>query len=147
MSQFWERVYASVIAPIDSLVSPQSAFNGIFLLLTVLFCVGVYMLRAGRVLRLRSLRRLLFPRRVFLHPSAKLDYKYYVLAAIMRVGILGSMVVSSAAVAGLVLFALEKLLGAGDARGSTALCGFADRNGHPGGDVRSRLLDFASPDA
>jgi sterol desaturase/sphingolipid hydroxylase (fatty acid hydroxylase superfamily) len=77
----------------------------------VLFCVGVYMLRAGRVLRLRSLRRLLFPRRIFLHPSAKLDYKYYVIAAIMRVGILGSMVVSSAAVAGLVMFALEKLLG------------------------------------
>jgi sterol desaturase/sphingolipid hydroxylase (fatty acid hydroxylase superfamily) len=108
---FWERLYASVIAPLDSLVSPQSAFNGIFLISTLLFCVLVYVFRTGRVLRLLSLRRVLFPRRIFLHPSAKLDYKYYVVAAFMRVGVLGSMVISSTAVAGLSLFALEKLFG------------------------------------
>lgn len=111
MTQLWERLYASVIAPIDSLVSPQSAFNGVFLLLTIAFCAGFYVLRTGRVLRLRALRRVLFPRRIFLHPSAKLDYKYYVLAAIMRAGLLGSMVVSSAATAGLIVFALTRIFG------------------------------------
>lgn len=111
MSQFWEHAYASVIAPINTLISPQSPFNGVFLVLTVLFCGGVYAFRSGRVLRLRSLRRVLFPRRIFLHASAKLDYKYYVFATILRVGLLGSMVVSSAATAGLVAFTLEKLLG------------------------------------
>ncbi|MET0276696.1 MAG: sterol desaturase family protein [Pseudorhodoplanes sp.] len=111
MSQFWDRLYASVIAPIDSLVSLHSPFNGLFLLLTVLFCAGVYVLRAGRVLRLRSLRRLLFPRRIFLHASAKLDYKYYVVATIFRAGMLGTMVISSAATAALALFTLEKAFG------------------------------------
>lgn len=109
--QIWERLYATLVAPIDSLISPTSAFNGVFLALTIFFCVAFYALRAGRVLNLRTLRRVLFPSRIFLHPSAKLDYKYYFIATFVRTGLLGSMVISSAATAGIVLFALEKLLG------------------------------------
>jgi sterol desaturase/sphingolipid hydroxylase (fatty acid hydroxylase superfamily) len=62
-------------------------------------------------LRLRTLRRFLLPRRIFLHASAKLDYKYYVVAAALRAGMLGGMVMSSKAVAGLVLVLLTNAFG------------------------------------
>jgi sterol desaturase/sphingolipid hydroxylase (fatty acid hydroxylase superfamily) len=68
-------------------------------------------LHARRPLRLRALRRFLFPRRIFLHASAKLDYKYYVVAAALRAGMLGGMVMSSNAVAGLVLVILTNGFG------------------------------------
>ena len=100
MSQiFWERLLAAIKAPFESFVSPQSSFHVLFLALTLLFCVGVYVRHARRPLRLRTLRRFLLPRRVFLHASAKLDYKYYFIAAALRAGMLGSMVVSSNVVA------------------------------------------------
>jgi sterol desaturase/sphingolipid hydroxylase (fatty acid hydroxylase superfamily) len=96
----WERLLAAIKAPFESLIAPQSSFNLLFLALTLAFCAGIYVLNARRPLRLRTLRRFLLPRRVFLHASAKLDYKYYIVAAALRTGMLGSMIVSSAAVAG-----------------------------------------------
>jgi len=111
VQQFWERLYIATIAPIQSLVSLQSSFNVMFLALTLLFCVGIYSFRAGRFLGLRTLRRLLFPRHIFLHDSAKLDYKYYAIATALRAGVLGSMVVSSSAVAGIATFTLSSVLG------------------------------------
>lgn len=100
MSQlFWERLLAAIKAPFESFIAPTSSFNLFFLALTLAFCAGIYALNARRPLRLRTLRRFLLPRRVFLHDSAKLDYKYYFLVAVLRAGMLGSMIVSSAAVA------------------------------------------------
>lgn len=100
MSQlFWERLLAAVKAPLDSLIAPQSSFNLFFLVLTLAFCAGIYAVNARRPLRLRTLRRFLLPRRVFLHASAKLDYKYYIVATALRAGMLGSMIVSSTVVA------------------------------------------------
>ena len=58
------------------------------------------------------MRRFLLPRRIFLHASARLDYKYYVIAAALRAGMLGSMVISSAAVAGGVIVMLTGAFGA-----------------------------------
>lgn len=103
MSQIvWERLLAAVKAPFDSLVSWQSSFNLLFLALTLAFCTGIYLLRARRPFRLRTLRRFLLPHGVFLHPSAKLDYKYYLVATALRAGMLGSMVISSSAAAAFV---------------------------------------------
>jgi sterol desaturase/sphingolipid hydroxylase (fatty acid hydroxylase superfamily) len=96
---FWERLLAAVKAPLDSLIAPQSSFNLFFLVLTLAFCAGIYAVNARRPLRLRTLRRFLLPRRVFLHASAKLDYKYYIVATALRAGMLGSMIVSSTVVA------------------------------------------------
>src|SRR5215470_670712 len=93
----WERLIAAVRAPFESLIAPQSSFNLFFLALTLAFCAGIYLLHARRPLRLRTLRRFLLPRRVFLHASAKLDYKYYLVATALRAGMLGSMVISSSA--------------------------------------------------
>jgi sterol desaturase/sphingolipid hydroxylase (fatty acid hydroxylase superfamily) len=109
---FWERLLAAVKAPLVSLVSPQSSFNLLFVGLTLLFCAAIYALNARRPLRLRTLRRFLLPRRIFLHASARLDYKYYVIATALRAGMLGSMVISSAAVAGAVIAALNGAFGA-----------------------------------
>lgn len=112
MSQvFWERLLAAIKAPFESFVSPQSSFNLLFLALTLLFCAGVYARHARRPLRLRTLRRFLLPRRIFLHASAKLDYKYYVVATALRAGMLGGMVVSSSVVAAGVSVLLTKIFG------------------------------------
>ena len=113
MSQvFWERLLAAAKAPFESLVSPQSSFNLLFLLLTLVFCAAIYARHARRPLRLRTLRRFLLPRRIYLHPSAKLDYKYYVIAAALRAGMLGSMVLSSNLVATGVIATLTGTFGA-----------------------------------
>jgi sterol desaturase/sphingolipid hydroxylase (fatty acid hydroxylase superfamily) len=109
---FWERLLAAIKAPFESFVSLQSSFHLLFLALTLLFCAGVYARHARRPLRLRTLRRFLLPRRVFLHASAKLDYKYYVIAAALRAGMLGSMVVSSNVVAAGINALLTKTFGA-----------------------------------
>jgi sterol desaturase/sphingolipid hydroxylase (fatty acid hydroxylase superfamily) len=108
---FWERLLAAIKAPFESFVSLQSSFHLLFLALTLLFCAGVYARHARRPLRLRTLRRFLLPRRVFLHASAKLDYKYYFIAAVLRAGMLGSMVVSSNVVAAGINALLTKTFG------------------------------------
>jgi sterol desaturase/sphingolipid hydroxylase (fatty acid hydroxylase superfamily) len=108
---FWERLLAAVKAPLESLVAPQSSFNLLFVALTLLFSAAIYALHARRPLRLRTLRRFLLPRRIFLHASAKLDYKYYVIAMALRAGMLGGMVMSSKAVAALVLTGLTNAFG------------------------------------
>ena len=100
---FSERLIAAIKAPFESLISPTSGFSLLFLGLTLLFCAGIYAVRARRPLRLRTLRRFLLPRGVILHASAKLDYKYYFVAAALRAGMLGSMVMSSAAVSHLAI--------------------------------------------
>ena len=113
MSQvFWERLLAAAKAPFESLVSPQSSFNLLFLFLTLAFCAAIYARHARRPLRLRTLRRFLLPRRIYLHPSAKLDYKYYVIAAALRAGMFGSMVISSNLVAAGVVATLTGTFGA-----------------------------------
>ena len=112
MSQLlWERLFAAVKAPFESFLSLQSSFNLLFLGLTLLFCAGVYARHARRPLRLRTLRRFLLPGRIFLHASAKLDYKFYVLAAALRAGMLGSMVVSSSMVAAGTMVLLAGIFG------------------------------------
>lgn len=112
MSQLvWERLTAAIKAPLDSLIAPQSSFNLFFLALTLAFCAGIYAANARRPLRLRTLRRFLLPRRVFLHASAKLDYKYYIVSAVLRAGMLGSMIVSSTLVATGVVGTLIGLFG------------------------------------
>jgi sterol desaturase/sphingolipid hydroxylase (fatty acid hydroxylase superfamily) len=108
---FWERLLAAIKAPFESFISPTSGFNLLFLALTLLFCAGIYAMRARRPLRLRTLRRFLLPRRVILHASAKLDYKYYFVAAALRAGMLGSMVMSSAAVSHLAISLLTGVFG------------------------------------
>ena len=102
---------STLAAPFASFVTFPSNFHVLFLGVTFLFCVGVYALRAKRPLRLRTLRRFLLPRRIFLHPSAKLDYKYYVLISLLRSGMLGGMVISSNALAAFVGFGLTGLFG------------------------------------
>ena len=108
---FWERLLAAIVAPFDSFVAPQSSFNLMFVALTLLFCAGLYARHARRPLRLRTLRRFLLPRRIYLHASAKLDYKYYFVAAMLRAGMLGSMVISSSAMTGVVIAALNGAFG------------------------------------
>jgi sterol desaturase/sphingolipid hydroxylase (fatty acid hydroxylase superfamily) len=108
----WERLFAAIKAPFESLIAPQSSFNLLFLALTFGFCALIYLRHARRPLRLRTLRRFLLPRRIFLHASAKLDYKYYVIMTALRAGMLGSMIVSSAAVAGGLMALLSSAFGA-----------------------------------
>jgi len=92
---FRERLLAAIKAPLESFVTPQSSFNLLFVAMTLLFCAAIYALHARRPLRLRTLRRFLLPRRIFLRASAKPGYKYCVVAAALRSGMLGGMVITS----------------------------------------------------
>jgi hypothetical protein len=38
---FWERLLAAIKAPLESLVTPQSSFNLLFVGLTLLFCAAI----------------------------------------------------------------------------------------------------------
>src|SRR5262249_58140721 len=107
-----DRLFAAIKAPFDSLVAPQSSFNLLFLALTFGFCAVIYVRHARRPLRLHTLRRFLLRRRIYLHASAKLDYKYYLVMTALRAGMLGSMVVSSMAVAAGVMTLLTSTFGA-----------------------------------
>jgi sterol desaturase/sphingolipid hydroxylase (fatty acid hydroxylase superfamily) len=110
--QFWQKLLSAVAAPFESFVVFPSTFHVFFLAVTFLFCVAIYALRARRPFSLTTMRRFILPRRVFLHRSAKLDYQYYPLMVMLRAGMLGSMVVSSGAMASLISHGLRSLLGA-----------------------------------
>jgi hypothetical protein len=45
---FSERLLAAIKAPFESLISPTSGFSLLFLGLTLLFCAGIYAVRARR---------------------------------------------------------------------------------------------------
>jgi sterol desaturase/sphingolipid hydroxylase (fatty acid hydroxylase superfamily) len=109
---FWQKLFGALRAPFESFVVFPSTFHVFFLAVTFLFCVAIYALRARRPFHLTAMRRFILPRRVFLHRSAKLDYQYYPLMVMLRAGMLGSMVVSSGAMAGVVSYSLQSLFGA-----------------------------------
>jgi sterol desaturase/sphingolipid hydroxylase (fatty acid hydroxylase superfamily) len=99
--------------PVQALLSLSSPYNLAFLMCGLLFGTSLYLAARKRPLSLRALRRFLLPARVFLHPSAKLDYKYYFVIMALRGVLLGSMILSSALVAGVVFAALAHLFGPG----------------------------------
>ncbi len=112
MSQhYWQDFLNAVAAPFRGFFVIESAFSLIFLASAFVFCAGIYALRAKRRLRWRTLRRFILPKRILLHPSARLDYRFYFFIGALRAGMLGAMVISSGVMAALVAQALGGMTG------------------------------------
>jgi len=102
--------------PVVRLVSLDDALGLPWLIGAALF-VGLFAaiarLRAGRSRpRLRALVRLVFPRRVWWHPSSRLDYKLFVLNSVLVAGVIDLLIVGPGAWRGWVKGGLTLLLGA-----------------------------------
>ena len=89
-------VLADAIAtPLRNLVTPTYWLNVYFMLSTFAIVVAVFAAhRRGRRRTLKQLLRFAFPRRVLLHPSALLDYRYYLVHGTLRTLFYGWVIVS-----------------------------------------------------
>ena len=99
LQAFWQKLLEALASPFERFIFFPSGFHVLYLGGAFLLCAAVYAKRARRPLRWRAMRRFLLPRRIFLHPSAKLDYRYYFVATIVRGTIFSGMVISSGLVA------------------------------------------------
>jgi len=84
----------------------------LFMLSSLGIAAGVYLLgRRARERSFRGLLRFLFPREVWLHPSATLDLRLMVAKAIVRAGLFAPLLVTTAQVSAVVAASLIVLLG------------------------------------
>ncbi len=83
LGPFYEYVYHVAFA-LFPFASPTH-LHGLFILSTVLLALWFYIVRFGRDQRptLSGFFGFLVPRRVFLHPSAVVDYKFYVINTVV----------------------------------------------------------------
>lgn len=110
-----EDVLVALVSPFADLASPASRHFGPALLVALALAVLVW----WRGPRDRSLTQYLFPREVWLHRSAKLDYQLLLARPLVRLFLLGPFVVSSLFVAARVVIALRGWLGPGPLAGTS----------------------------
>src|SRR5215216_2870830 len=93
--QFLGILADAISTPVQNLVTPQYWLNVYFLLSTFAIVVAVFAaMHGGRRRTLTQLVRFAFPRRVLLHPSALLDYRYYFVHGTLRALFYGWVIVS-----------------------------------------------------
>jgi len=89
-------------------VTPRSRVFWVFLLTSLVPCaVFAWRLQGGARLDVGAWWRWCFPKRIFLHPSARNDYVYYVVNAVLMGTVLGVLTVSSYEVYNVTRSALE----------------------------------------
>jgi sterol desaturase/sphingolipid hydroxylase (fatty acid hydroxylase superfamily) len=81
--------------PVFVLLSPQSGQSVLFLSLSFAFMAAVVTWRVKR-LSWRAVRRFVLPGRIYLHPSALLDYRFFPVGVIVRTAILSAFIGTSA---------------------------------------------------
>lgn len=114
MREWLFSVFLSFREPLTTLVHPTKRVFFPFLVGAAVIAAIVWAVRLrGRV----SLAAFLFPRRIWLHPSALLDYKLMFARAVIHAALLGPFVVSSLAVAVAISSALGQAFGPGPAGG------------------------------
>ena len=106
-SGFAEAVQIAAMAPLFQLLSPGSGLSLLYLLITALILCGVYSPTKQRTTR--SLVGFLLPKDIYLHPSAKLDYAFFVISSFVRMLTYGAFILGAAFWAGLIAdhFSLE----------------------------------------
>lgn len=103
-----------IASPVVALTSWKSAFSAPYLLSGALVAMAVYAaLRRGCRRSLAGAIRFALPQRILRHPSALLDYKYFLFGMMLRSAMLGGMLVSSVAVSAAVGAALGFLWSGG----------------------------------
>jgi sterol desaturase/sphingolipid hydroxylase (fatty acid hydroxylase superfamily) len=108
-----DRILTKLIAPVFSPLFPQHRFFWLYLasaLIIALIACYVRQPADGN----RSLRRAIldvFPRRVFMHPSALLDYRFVIINHFVNAVLLGALVISTVTTTDLCLALLHFSLG------------------------------------
>ncbi len=107
-----QMLLTRLVAPFADLLDQRNLLSYIGTLLFVgLAVIAIRLARPRGQLRLRALARLLFRRSVWLHPSARLDYRMYLLNLPVLAFILGGFVISSTVWAKLAGDGLSALFG------------------------------------
>jgi sterol desaturase/sphingolipid hydroxylase (fatty acid hydroxylase superfamily) len=112
LQAYWQKLLEALASPFERFIFFPSGFHVLYLGLTFLLCAAIYAKRARRPLRWRTMRRFMLPRRIFLHPSAILDYKYFFITTILRGTMFSGMVISSGLMASGATKALTLVFGA-----------------------------------
>jgi sterol desaturase/sphingolipid hydroxylase (fatty acid hydroxylase superfamily) len=93
----WLRHVATIVAqPFLFVVTPRERIYWVYLVTSLLPCVAFCVTRArgGRRPSLGAVWRYCFPRRIFLHRSARIDYVYFVVNTIAMAVALGTLTIS-----------------------------------------------------
>lgn len=115
LHQIWAHIWFGITWPVMSLIVPSSQVNVFFLPSSLAVIMAVYLWRHRRVrnIRLGRLLRYIFPRRIFFHASAKLDYQYFVANRMLRGLFYAPLLLSSTLYDRGVIAGLTALFGAG----------------------------------
>ncbi len=91
---YWTKV---LLYPVVGLFDPGNFFAVYYLLAGFLFAAGAYAVsrRGGKLVSPRRLFRFLFPRRVWAHPSSRLDRRLYLLNTILLIAAYSFMVIGA----------------------------------------------------
>jgi sterol desaturase/sphingolipid hydroxylase (fatty acid hydroxylase superfamily) len=107
------EIATELVRPVFYLLLPESRFFWLYLLSAIVIALAVCYARqpadAGRSLRRAWLA--VFPRQVFLHPSALLDYRFVAINHILHVLILGGVIANTVTVTEGALALLRLVLG------------------------------------
>lgn len=117
LHQIWAHIWFGITWPVMSLIVPSSQVNVFFLPSSLAVIMAVYLWRHRRAhnIRLGRLLRYIFPRRVLLHPSAILDYKYFITNRMLRGLVYAPILLSSSLYDKGMIAGLTVLLGPGHA--------------------------------
>jgi sterol desaturase/sphingolipid hydroxylase (fatty acid hydroxylase superfamily) len=107
------EVASELVTPVFYLFLPQNRFFWLYLLSAIVIALAVCYARqpAGPGRSVRQALRAVFPRQVFLHPSALLDYRFVVVNHILHVLILGGVIANTVTVTEGALALLRLVLG------------------------------------
>lgn len=110
-----DHIMFAVAWPAISLVIPTSQVNFYYLAssFVVISCLYLWKHRRYHKIKLRRMLRYLFPRKIFLHPSAILDYKYFAANRALRALVYAPLLLSSTLYDQATIQGLSLLLGPG----------------------------------
>jgi sterol desaturase/sphingolipid hydroxylase (fatty acid hydroxylase superfamily) len=107
-----DDIQTAIFISLAKLALPQSPyFVGYIACAGMAAAFAYFLLRGGRRRSLRGLLRFVFPRRILLHPSARLDYQYYFIGAMIHAVMLTGMALSSTLISQITLAALASASG------------------------------------
>jgi len=111
-----DRLLGFILAPFRQMISPQGNLYWLYLASAAIIAVLIYW-SPGRDPRphLRGALAFLFPRRIYRHPSARLDFKFFLVNTLLYGACVAPLLLSSLSVAHGTLSALVHLFGVPEA--------------------------------
>jgi sterol desaturase/sphingolipid hydroxylase (fatty acid hydroxylase superfamily) len=111
---FVHEVLGFLQSELERLVTPQDSLCWIYLASAAVIAVALHSRRWPKPLSLRRALVSLFPRQIYRHPSAKLDFKFFLLNTFLYGFFVAPLLVSSLAVARATVWLLVEMFGVPD---------------------------------